>query len=280
MKITSSTIKAVEKILSAKPAKYASRQLDDVLKFGKTRQYPNVSEEILDKYAPYRRLSKKKCTLSDGAYFINKFEKESPLEIPKMWEQMSDADKVDFIVKNRYEKLLSYRIMNDIKNSKVEKSFILSTDGKIKYYGTENSSRHCSAPLDLRKDSIHIHNHPVQFTKCDGFYEYSDLPQVNANSRPFSISDIINSISGGVRKSYVVDSKGIQFQLIPKRGKCDNFFNVESLMDDLRHIQYQAFDGTRSVEAAFRKNYIDGIRRIKQDGHDFRILNFWDFDKF
>lgn len=51
-------------------------------------------------------------------------------------------------------------------------------------------------------------------------------------------------------------------------------------MDDLRHIQYQAFDGTRSVEEAFRKNYIDGIRRIKQDGHDFRILNFWEFDKF
>lgn len=115
MKITSSTIKAVEKILSVKPAKYASRQLDDVFKFGRTRQYPNVSEEILDKYTPFRRLSKKKCTLSDSAYFINKFEKESPLEIPKIWAQMSDADKIDFIVKNRYEKLLSYRIMNDIK---------------------------------------------------------------------------------------------------------------------------------------------------------------------
>ena len=278
MKVASSVINAIKYCLRNKPVKYANKQLDDVLKYGKAKQYSNVSDEILEKYTPFRRLSKKRCTLSDNDYFIQKFEKEYSLEIPELWGKMSDAKKIDFIVKNRYERLLSNKIMNSIKDCGAEQSFILSTDGKIKYYGTLNSSKHCPVPRDLAKNSVKIHNHPIQFTKCDGYWGYDDLAQVNANSRPFSYSDIINSISDGAKKAYVVDSKGIKFQFIPNK-KTSNFA-LECLRDDLGYIQQRAFTGNRSIEEAFRKNYIETAKRIKQDGHDFRILNFWDFDKF
>ena len=278
MKITSSTFKAVQNLLRFKPAKYANRQLSDVLKFGRTRQYPNVNEEILEKYTPFRRLSKKKCTLSDSSYFIQRFEQESPLEIPKMWEKMSEADKVDFIVKNRYERILSNKIMTDIQSSKVEQSFILSTDGKIKYYDTVNSSKICYIDNRLLKDSVHIHNHPIQFINKEGCWEYSDLAQVNANSRPFSEPDIIEAIRSRAKKAYVVDAKSIKFQFIPRQG--NSAFETRCLKEDLIYIFNRAFDGTRPVEEAFRKNYIDFIKRIKQDGHNFKILNFWEFDRF
>lgn len=132
-----------------KPNNYLLKQFNDIKLFDFARKFPNVSDNILDKYTPYRRLSNKPSALSDNKYFIDKFEKDATNELPKIWHKMTDSQKVDFIVKNRYEKLVSNKIMNDIKNSKVENSFILSTDGKIKYYGTSNSSTHCPVPSDL-----------------------------------------------------------------------------------------------------------------------------------
>lgn len=159
---------------SRKPNNYLLKQFNDIKLFDFARKFPNISDDILDKYTPYRRLSNKPSALSDNKYFIYKFEKDATNELPKMWNKMTDIQKVDFIVKNRYEKLVSNKIMNDIKNSKVENSFILSTDGKIKYYGTNNSSTHCPVPPDLAKDSVVIHNHPKQFID-NSFWSYSDL---------------------------------------------------------------------------------------------------------
>lgn len=280
-KISSVELKYLLQKLSQKPASYVQKQVRNIELFGKTREYPNVSSDILDKYTPFRRLSKQKCSLSDSEYFIKKFEKEYAVEIPIKWTKMSEAEKVDFIVKNRYEKLLSNKIMNDIKNSRVEKSFILSTDGKIKYSGTYNSSTHTPMPEELATDSVCIHNHPVQFVQ-NSVWSYSELPQVNANARPHSISDMVHAIRRSVKKSYVVDSKGNKFCFLPsnkyignREGYCDN------LHKDLSLIQRDAFNGNCSIEEAFRKNYSKGIKRVRADGHIFKILNFFDnFDKF
>ena len=269
-------------LFRGKPAKYLAKQYNDIRIFGTARQYPNVSDAVLNKYTPFRRLSKKPCTLSDSNYFIDRFEREATSELPSLWSSMTKEAKVDFIVKNRYEKLVSNKIMNDIKNSKVEKSFILSPDGKIKYYGTYNSSTHCPVDPVLAKDSIFIHNHPRQFVQ-NNVWSYADLPQVNANSRPFSISDTVNGIARRVKKEYVVDAKGVKFQFIPNYKKVDKLgsdFYIQGLYDDLHQIQANAFNGTRSIEEAFSKNYTKGIHRLKQDGHDFKILNFWGFDKW
>ena len=278
MEMMSLTCRAIKNGLLNKPIGFAKKQLNDILKFGQAREYNTVSEKILEKYTPFRRLSKRKCTLSDNNYFIQKFERESPLEIPPLWESMSEADKVDFIVKNRYERILSYKIMESIKNSRVEESFILSTDGKIKYYGTYNSSTHCPVPSDLAKNSIKIHNHPIQFVKHDGCWEYGDLAEVNSGSRPFSAPDVVHSCLQGAKKAYVVDSKGVKFRFIPNKGS--SCFEIESLSDDLNCIRDRAFDGTNSVKEAFRKFYVEAIKRVKQYGHDFKILNFEDFNNF
>ena len=276
------TFSDFSKIFTGKPAKYLARQYDDIQRFGTSRQYPNVAEEVLNKYTPFRRLSKKQCSLSDPNHFISKFERESANELPSLWSKMDEKAKVDFIVKNRYEKLVSNKIMNDIKNSKVEKSFVLSTDGKIKYAGTLNSSTHCRVPSELVKNSIVIHNHPRQFVQ-NNVWSYSELPQVNANSRPFSIADIVSTIAGRGKKSYVVDAKGIMFQFTPNYKNVDKLgtnFYTQNLRDDLFNIQDNAFNGIRSVEDAFSMNYTNGVKRLKQDGHDYRILNFWEFDKW
>ena len=271
------------RMLSNKPAKYVKKQFDDIAKYGTTGKYPNVSDDILEKYTPFRRLSKKKCTLSEPEYFINKFEKESTNELPPLWSKMSEAEKVDFIVKNRYERLVSNKIMDDIKNSRVENSFILSTDGKIKYAGTLNSSTHCCMPPKLAKNSITIHNHPKQFV-ANRVWNYSELDQVNKNSRPFSMSDLAHAIGRNTKKAYVVDSHGTKFSFIPKydyqkHGDLD--FYAYSLYEDLADIQKNAFNGTRSIEDAFKMNYLKGIKRVRSDVHEFKILNFFDnFDSF
>ena len=277
------TISEFFKYFSGKPTKYLKKQYENIQTFGVTRQYSGVSDQILDKYTPYRRLSKKKCTLSDSNYFIRKFETESSREIPKIWDKMSEHDKIDFIVKNRYERLVSNRIMNDISKSKVEKSFVLSTDGKIKYYGTYNSSTHCPVPTDLAKDSICIHNHPIQFT-ANGWWTYSDLNKVNRNARPFSAPDFANCIWRGAKKTYVVDSKGVKFQFIPnyeipKAMGID--FYTSNLRNDLYQIQLNSFERFNDVEQALSDAYTGMVKRIKQDGHDFKILNFFEkFDKW
>lgn len=262
-------------IYAKKPKRYLAKQYCDVKLFGSAHKYPNVNETILDKYTPFRRLSRKKCSLSDTEYFITKFEKESSNEIPKMWNNMSIKDKVDFIVKNRYEKLVSNKIMNDIKNSKVENSFILSTDGKIKYYGTNNSSTHCPVPTDLAKDSVVIHNHPKQFVG-NNVWTYSELEQVNQPFRPFSSSDIVNNIVRGSKKAYVVDSFGGKYEFIPKLSN-RNSQNLFFLKSDLDDITCTAFSKSKNISEAFKNMYIGFVERIKQDGHGFTILNFFEY---
>ena len=53
------TFSEFSKIFTGKPAKYLAKQYDDIQRFGTARQYPNVAEEVLNKYTPFRRLSKK-----------------------------------------------------------------------------------------------------------------------------------------------------------------------------------------------------------------------------
>ena len=85
------------------------------------------------------------------------------------------------------------------------------------------------------------------------------------------------------RMGAVGASKGIKFQFIPNYKNVDKLganFYTQNLYDDLSNIQANAFNGTRSIEDAFSMNYTNGVKRLKQDGHDYRILNFWEFDKW
>lgn len=260
-----------------KPIKYITKQMSDVAKHGRASKYPNVNPDVIEHFTPFRRLSKKPATLSDPEFFIKKFEKENPQEIPQIWSKMPEKNKVDFIVKNRYEKLLSNKIMNEIKSSKVEQSFILSVDGKIKYYGTLNSSTHCRMPSDLAKNSITIHNHPMQTTP-NGLWKRSELWEVNKNNRPFSSTDFVNNIIREAKKAYVVDSKGGKYEFIPAKLSA-NKHNLEDycskLSDDFHEITINAYSSSNSIEEFLKKCYQNYINRINEDGHKFKILNLF-----
>lgn len=271
--LVSKNFKDFSLLLKGKPLNYIKKQFDDILCYRTTSQYPNVSDEVLEKYTPFRRLSKKNCSLSDPKYFINQFEKNSKNEIPKLWDKMTDESKIDFIVKNRYEKLVANKIMNDIKDSKVEKMFALSTDGKIKYASTQNSSKECSAPLKIVENSISIHNHPRQF--IGGNKE--ELAQINKISHPFSATDYISTIFAKEKKSYVVDFLGTKYQFIPNYkipSRMGKDFYLKDLKKDLEHIEDRVVQTYDDLIQIYKMGYIKEIERIKQDGHEFKILNF------
>ena len=258
---------------SQKPQKFLAKQVRDIEIFG-TNHYRdgNVPAEIIEKYTPFRRLSKKKCTLSAPEYFIEKFEKENKSEIPILWKKMSEAQKVDFIVKNRYEKLVSNKIMNDISKSRVEESFGLTTDGQIRYYGNLHSSRHCPSPED--KNLISIHNHPFQFGNDYSIKEYSTI---NRGFHPFSQNDILHSIRRP--KAYVVDMNGNKYCFVPDK-KLQNPFKVDDYINelavDLDEITSKNINKYANISDAIKYSRVGYINRIKQDGHDIKQLNLFD----
>lgn len=258
---------------SQKPQKFLAKQVQDIEIFG-TRHYMdgNVPAEIIEKYTPFRRLSKKTCTLSDSKYFIKKFESENKNEIPKLWSKMSEGQKIDFIVKNRYEKLVSNKIMNDISKSRVEEAFGLTTDGQIRYYGNCHSSRHC--PGAENNNLISIHNHPIQFG-ID--YTKEEYKAINQSFHPFSQSDIIHSIKRP--KAYVVDMNGNKYSLIPNK-KLQNHYKLDNYIDelsvDLTNITSKNINKYSNITDAIKYSRLGYINRIKKDGHEIKQLNLFD----
>ena len=99
----------------AKAFSYSQRQATDIAKYGEKQiERIGVTDEILQKFTPHRRLSNKPCTLKnpkDYKYYISKYEKEMGEEyLPKDWVSLNDAQKYDFIVKDRYSRLVSKKL--------------------------------------------------------------------------------------------------------------------------------------------------------------------------
>lgn len=257
---------------SQKPQKFLAKQVRDIEVFG-MRHYKdgNIPAEIIEKYTPFRRLSKKTCTLSDSKDFIKKFENENKNEIPKLWPKMSEGQKIDFIVKNRYEKLVSNKIMNDISKSRVEEAFGITTDGQLRYYGNSHSSRHC--PGAENNNLISIHNHPIQFGVD---YTKEEYKAINQSFHPFSQSDILHSIKRP--KAYVVDMNGNKYSLIPNKKlqnpyTLDNYIN--ELSADLTNITSKNINKYSNISNAIKYSRLGYISRIKQDGHEIKQLNLF-----
>lgn len=260
-----------QKYSVSKPLRYLENQFNDISKFGISREYNTVPPKIIEKFTPFRRLSKKKCSLTNPEYFIKKFEKESYYELPKLWDKMNNTDKIDFIVKNRYEHLVSNKIMNSIKSSRVENSFGITTDGKIAFYATQNSSRHC--PTVNNDRLISIHNHPLQFGTQ---YSKSEYKQINQNNHPFSSSDIINGLCRP--KNYVVDMQGNKYMLIPNKTlqkRIDFAQYKENLTEELNDITISSCKKNDNISDAIKYARNQYIERIKKDNHIFKFLNLF-----
>lgn len=213
---------AFGKTLLSKGARYLSKQKNDIITFGQeTVERSGVSENILECLTPFRRLSKKPCTLSDSNYFIKKFETEMGKDyIPTNWSTLSEAEKVDYIVRDRYSKLLSNKIMSKIQNESTENIFGLDVKGNITSYA-KGSETHCT--VFIPKDGTSIHNHPG-FIKYKGYLDDEEISLLK-KYRPEALptvahggEDIRSVMASGERASYVVDSSGNKFLLEPKPG--------------------------------------------------------------
>ena len=247
-----------------KTSKYLQKQADDIVKYGeKTVLRENVSETLLDKYTPFRRLSQKPCTLSDPKYFIEKFEKNMGKDfLPLDWGSLSEAQKVDYIVKDRYSKLVSHKIMNNIKGEEVENLFSLNKSGDIIGYSKGVVDGVGTSIID--DTAIAIHNHPAAIWyeplefKAAGYPKFFD---------GHSKGDIGTSVSYNV-KSYVVDSLGNKFLFEPVQ----NFSKIEYNRKQLAQIMQMKIDpGSCSLNFA-----IENINRSldKLNLEDYSKLKF------
>lgn len=228
-------------VIISKALRYITKQSLDIAKYGKKRVvYQGVNDEILKEFTPFRRLSNKKGTLSDPKYFIEKFERETNSKfLPENWNTLSDTEKCDLIVKDRYSKLVSNKIMNKIQNEETEHLFCLTPDGDIAIYN-HGDSGFCS---DIGiKGGISIHNHPGYLKTS---YSNEELNFINKNYPerlngivPFSSGDIIATIKSGERAAYVVDSQGHKFLFKPRtytdnKQKTRDLFNIKFDLNDI-----------------------------------------------
>ena len=198
-----------------KGAKYFARQTKDIAKFGEKRiARQGVTDQILDTFTPFRRLSAKPTTLSDPKYFIQKFETESGKNfLPLNWINLSEAEKVDYIVKDRYSKLVSHKIMGNIKSDKVEHFYSLDTEGNIIFYKKGNQT-HCRGEVPI--DGTTIHNHPGLQGKYLDFDEIKSVQKHKPEllgSIAHGGEDIKSAFVSGERRSYVVDAMDNRFLL-------------------------------------------------------------------
>lgn len=211
------TLAMLGKIIS-KSNKFLSKQSQNIAKYGETsvQRGTGVTNEILDYFTPFRRLSRKPCSLSDPKYAINKFEQEMGKDfLPPKWNSLTEAEKIDYIVRDRYSKLVSHKIMNKIQHETVEHGFGLDSRGEIVHYSGGNSS-HCN--IQVPENGITIHNHTGFIGKALDGDELSFLKKHKPDtltSVAHGGEDINAAYASGERASYVVDYAGNKFLLEP-----------------------------------------------------------------
>lgn len=248
MKILATTIQ--------KSVKFLSKQADDIARYGKNNiERVNVTDEMLDTFTPFRRLSQKPCTLSDPKHFIAKFEGEMGQDfLPLNWSKLSEAQKVDYIVRDRYSKLVSHKIMNQIKHEPIEHGFALNPKGDIVHYSGGNTT-HTS--VRVPENGISIHNHPgsERMLDIDEIALLQKCRPTSLHSVPQGGEDLMQTFCTGERASYVVDSLGNKFVLEPstkvlQMNEYDRIVSIDEFVGGLNQgdIKAQAIQSLRKNE--------------------------------
>ena len=232
-------------------SKYLVRQAKQVATFGeKTVERNGVTKEILDDITPFRRLSGKKGTLSDPKYFIEKFENETGSNfLPQNWSTLSVEDKIDYIVKDRYSKLVSHKIMGKIKDKPEEHLYLLNKDGDITHY-SKGDGGYCS---DVAiKGGTSIHNHPgylkTMYSDSEIKYLQEHHPDKLIGVTPFNDSDISTAITNGEKAAYVVDSQGHKFLFSPRKDIPDSLEKNKSDIMFAVHLNFLGADAFPSMK--------------------------------
>ncbi len=214
--------------------KYLTRQAKQITKYGeKSVERTSVTDNMLNELTPFRRLSNKKGVLSDSNYFVKKFETETGNRfLPQNWSSLSTEEKLDYIVKDRYSKLVSHKIMGKIKDNPEEHLYLLNKDGDIAHYSKGDMGFCDDAAI---KGGTSIHNHPgylkTMYSKEEVEYLQKHHPEKLKGVTPFSDGDIRVSLSNGEKSAYVIDSQEHKFLFKPRQ---DIANSPEKLKEDSR----------------------------------------------
>ena len=239
---------------------------------------------------PFRRLSKKpSITFSDPQFAISNFEKKTGQDyLPQEWNLMTENDKLNYIVNNRYANILANKIMKDIQHEDVECCFSLSQDGDILSYarGTQKNV------LDLYNATIYIaksisENDNYNFSKAE-FLIHNHTSNVKISA--FSAQDIYNSILNKL-KIFMIDKQGNRYSFTPKTNlhneeaesialKYQEFSQLykESLIEKFNKLN-EIFENkeitSKNIISMKFKEYIDLGQKIKTllQGDDLSYMN-------
>lgn len=256
MKILATTVQ--------KSLKFLSKQADDITRYGKNNvERINVSDKMLDTFTPFRRLSKKPCTLSDPKHFIAKFEGEMGQDfLPLNWSKLSKDQKVDYIVRDRYSKLVSHKIMNEIKHEPIEHGFALSSKGDIVHYSGGNTT-HCS--IRVPENGISIHNHPgsEQILDRDEIELLQKYRPTSLHPVPQGGEDLMEGFKLGEKAGYVVDSLGNKFVTEPssqilEKGILERMQHIGTLTGEMNKAD-MATQMLHNMKAQEKAELVDNI---------------------
>lgn len=257
--------------------KFFSRQAKQIEAYGEKKMVARlgVSDEMINVFTPFRRTSNKPCTLSDNKWFIERFENTRGTEyLPSNWSELTDADKIDYIVKDRYSSLVANKIMNTIKDEPIEHGFGINKNGEIVFHDFGNSNKleikqfsdyenfrqkvkaaGIEDKVDCADLKIHVHNHPS--------FVGMDIDAINEVGSAFSGNDMYNFMLFDCQ-GRVVDSVGHKFSFIPKTKRVKDHSFAESAQ---RYFDYI----WRDVIFA-RKECLEINKKLEQMGNQYETL--------
>ena len=281
--------------------KFLSRQAKQIAKYGEknTVVRVGVTDEMLNVLTPYRRTSNKPCQLSDNKWFIANFKNKRGNEyLPKNWADFSETEKVDYIVKDRYQSLVSNKIMNIIKEEPIEHSFGVSKNGEVIFYdsGTINKAEtiqfknyneiqatiknaHLEKKIECADIGIHIHNHPsfkqpfLDPEKKKRDFRIMEVDNINKYGSAFSGQDMYNFMLFDCQ-GRVVDALGHKFSFIPKSANVKRHDYAESItkyFDDIWKNKIFAKKELSSLKKLCNQKMKDYEDYIKTSNYDVSV---------
>ena len=268
--------------------RYLERQNKDIEQYGKhkvTRK--GVNKSVLDKYTPYRRLSNKPCSMSNPDYYIEKFGESTKESLPflKDWDELSKEEKVDYIVKARYRRLIAHRIMSDNQDKTIERGYSIGENGSImsvdvgtkteiypkNYIAVHSKTKGERAFVEFfsshfahiasEMPATTVHNHPHQMDngallRCIFLNKSGeDTPPAN----PFSMKDISASVKRE-NEMYIIDESGNRYNFVPKP-RNEYTGGTVAMVGDV----------AKRIEMRLKDEYLDEKEKLEEMKKDYKF---------
>ena len=197
------------KILSQKIVNSANRYLrnqqQDIAAYGqKVVDRVGVKKEFIQEFTPNRRLSRKPSgtNMSDPDWFLKEYESavKQDLNLIVEWDNLSVEEKLDYIVKFRYRRLVANKIFNKIKNEGKEHHFLLGENGEIIAYDKGNVYSVKLKNCDKRFESTYDERKRLDDKSVRFAHIQAELPVLSIHNHPIEYDDILFDMEPNYRK--------------------------------------------------------------------------------